>query len=490
MAARNHPPTEPAAPGGGTRLFWLGMLLLPIVLLLIGCVRVTGDAQNLLWLGIVCQVLGCILILLARPGGQQLVGTPVIMLYVIALSWLLLAAQGLQDWYFHLARSLMLVVPLTFFALQCLRDSGALGLRKARLLADRLSKRLDWPADLQGCRVLPEVKALREALQVDASPALNLLLHEQLQVRVAALAALEYRQTWQIGQPEMLLHLAKHTMEPEIKIGVVQALANLEERLLMEPLSELMFDPVPQVRHVAIEALLWNTEQRWSWLRSTVRTALAHPNAQHDGPLFRAGPLLPPEAVADLTAWASEKGTLAIRAALTLGVHYQQAMAHECDPVLCQELRRQLADVHAPAMLRLELAKLLNQHNELDDDTLHRLIDPASPAPLRLIAVEALLARGDSTESIAALRELARLPNREIALACADVVQRRLGVSLGLARNQPLPSVQSRLAADVARRVLVWASQADGLDEALALRPEAQQGSRSYSELESDSFRG
>jgi hypothetical protein len=355
-------------------------------------------------------------------------------------------------------------------------------LRRARYLADRLTKRRDWPGDLQACRILPEVKALRESLQIDASPALNLLAHPRLEVRISALAALEYRQSWQVGQPEMLLHLAKHTTEPEIKVGVVQALANLEDRLLIEPLAEFMFDPVAQVRHATVEALLWNTEQRWSWLRGAVRTALAHPNSQHDGPLYQDGPLLTPEAVGDMTAWAAEKGTLAIRAALTLGVHYNQALAHECDPMLCRELRRQLADVHAPAMLRLELGKILHQHNELDDATLHRLIDPLTPAPLRLIGVEALLARGESTEAVAALRELARLPNREIALATADVVQRRLNVPMGLMRGQPMPAVQTRLAADVARRVLQWTSQTESFEETSAGGPEAP-GSCLYSEI-------
>ncbi len=398
-----------------------------------------------------------------------------IILYVIALGWTLVAAQGLADWYFHLVQSVLLVLPLSFFAWQCLKDSGALVLRRARTLADRLSRRSDWPAPLAACRALPEVKALREALQVDATPGLNLLNHPRLEVRVAALAALEYRHNWLPGQPELLLHLAQHTTEPEIKIGVIQALANVEERTLIEPLAEFLFDTVAEVRQTAIEALLWNTEQRWTWLRSAVRIALAHPNAQHDGPLFQNGPQLPPDAVADLTAWAAEKGTLAIRAALTLGVHYNQILAQESDPVLLKELRRQLCDVHAPAVLRLELARILQQYRELDDGALRKLLDPASPAPLRLIAVETLLAHSDSTEAIAALRELARLPNREIALSTADVVQRRLGVALGLPRGQPLPPVQSKLAADVARKVLAWASNPEGnLEDSLAARPEGR----------------
>lgn len=472
-----HPPlttgTDKKTTGPWLRLAWLGVLLLPVGLLLGGSLRAGGTTQQLLWLGTVFQVLGCLVVLMNRQNLRVISATPTITMYVIALSWMLLAAQGPSDWYFHMSQAILMVVPLGFFGLQCLRDSGALAHRRARTLADRLSKRRDWPLDLLACRTLPEVKAMRESLQIDASPALNLLTHPRLEARVAALAALEYRQNWQVGQPEMLLHLAQRTPDPEIKIGCVQALANVEDRNLIEPLAELMFDPVPEVRKAAIEALLWNTDQRWPLLRNQVRQALAHPNGQEDGPLFQVGPVLPVEAVADLTSWSTEKGTLGTRAALTLGVHYQQVLAHGSEPVICEELRRQVVDVHAPAMLRLELARILHQHHELDNNVLHHLIDPSTPAPLRLIAVEALLAQGDSIEATAALRELARLPNREIALATADVVQRRLGVPLGLPRGQPLPLVQSRLAADVARRLLLWASQGESMAaEPLGARPE------------------
>src|SRR5207249_1090734 len=88
-----------------------------------------------------------------------------------------------------------------------------------------------------------------------------------------------------------------------------------------------------------------------------------------------------------------------------------------------------------------------------------------NPAPLRLIAVETLLAEHGqepaANGALGTLRDLARLPNREIALATADVIQRRLGVDLGLGLGQPLPPVHSRQAADITRRVMVWASQYD-----------------------------
>ena len=145
--------------------------------------------------------------------------------------------------------------------------------------------------------------------------------------------------------------------------------------------------------------------------------------------------------------------------ALTLGAHADQVLSQGHDPKLAQTLRDQVVDVHAPPLLRLELARVLHRHHELDDVVVRTLIEPSTPAPLRLIAVETLLGRGESPEATAALHDLARLPNREIALATAEVLQRRLGVDVGLPRNQPLPPVQSRQAADVARKVQLWSSR-------------------------------
>lgn len=446
-------------PGGALwlRLVQLGLLFLPLTLLLIACLR-RGDAAGLLWLGALFQALACVLALMSGAARQESSGPALIMLYVIGLSWLVLGNVGSDDWFLHLAQAVLLVVPLGFFGAQCLRESGAPALRRARQLAGRLANRADWPADLETCRLLPEVKALRQSLHVDASPALALLNSPRAEVRVAALAALEYRHNWQPGQPEVVLQLAQRAPEPEVRAAAVNALANLDDRVLIEALAEFLHDPSPLVRQTATEAVLWNTEGRWSWVRHAVRAALANPVGQEDGPLRLASNALTPEAVADLTAWAAEKGVLSMRAALTLGVHYAQVLAAGPDPSLVAELRKQLMNAHTPAMLRMELARLLSQHRELDGGELRRLLDPSTPAPVRLIAVEALLGESNCPEALAALHDLARLPNREIALATAEVVQRRLGVDLGLPRGQA-PPVYSRLAADVARRVLIWANQ-------------------------------
>jgi hypothetical protein len=220
-----------------------------------------------------------------------------------------------------------------------------------------------------------------------------------------------------------------------------------------------MHDPVPLVRLVATEAMMWNSELRWTWIRHIVRQTLADPALQDDGPLRLVGPALTPEVIADLHAWTAEKGFLAQRAALTLGVHYGRQLAAGSLPDLVSQLRKQLVDPRTAAMWRLELARLLQEQRELSHDDLRKLLDGTMPAPVRLIAIDALLAQGNSPEAVAVLHELARLPNREIALATAGIVQKRLGVDLGLAQGLPPPAIHTRTAAEVARRVLLWATQ-------------------------------
>lgn len=441
------------------------LLLLPLTLLLISSIRGTSTSPRLLWLGTLFQLLACGMSLFARPGRREPTGAAIIMLYVIALSWMVLGTLGSQDWFCHLAQSILLVVPLIYFGVQCLMESGAPAIRRARHLAYRLAHRRDWPEQLHDCRRLPEVKALREAVHLDASPALALLSNPRPEVRVAALAALEFRQNWQPGQPLIVLQLAQHAVEPEVRAAAINALANVNERMLIEALAEFLHDSSRLVRQTAAEALLWNTEQNWPCIRLAVRRALADPVCEDDGPIRHEGELLTPEAVADLTAWCAEKGFQSLRAALTLGCHYHRVLSLAPDAALVEQLRGQLRDGHTPPLLRLELVRVLYAFRELDSELLRQLIDSANPAPLRLIAVEALLQEGNSAEAVAALHELARMPNREIALGIAQVVQRRLGVDLGLPRDCPLPPLQSREAAEIARRVLIWAAHQDAGSE-------------------------
>jgi hypothetical protein len=78
-----------------------------------------------------------------------------------------------------------------------------------------------------------------------------------------------------------------------------------------------------------------------------------------------------------------------------------------------------------------------------------------------------LLQSGPHIQSIVCLREVGRVPNRELALSTADVVQRRLNIDMGLALNQPLPAASSSRAVEVQRRLMTWASRADHAENAL-----------------------
>src|SRR5205814_9814721 len=63
-------------------------------------------------------------------------------------------------------------------------------------------------------------------------------------------------------------------------------------------------------------------------------------------------------------------------------------------------------------------------------------------------------------KSIEVLGQVARQPNRELALQAAIIVQKYLQVDLGLAIGQPPPALHTRQAAEVTRRVIQWAEQA------------------------------
>jgi HEAT repeat protein len=381
------------------------------------------------------------------------------LLYLTALGWLWLGrgVSDLDDWYLHLAQAVLLIVSLLLFASQVLYESSAAEWRRAHTLARRLAERPHWPNALAACRLLPEVKAFREALHLDAAPALALLGNPRPQVRVAAFAALEFRKHWRRGQAEAVLQVARQSPEAPVRAAAMSALANLDDRLLIEQLSEFLRDPSSEVRRAASEALLWDTGTRWPWIRIAVRRALSDVHLPEDAALLPAGQLLTREAVKDLTAWAAEKGFLALRSAQLLVLHYQRSLAESDDEALIKDLRRQVADGQAPPALRIGLAHLLEQNQLLDHPLLDSLTGPMNPAPLRLIAADVLLAKGAHSGAVTALHEVGLLPNREIALTAADIIQRHLHLDMGLPVGQSPPPLHSRLAAEVTRRVMAWA---------------------------------
>jgi len=316
-------------------------------------------------------------------------------------------------------------------------------------------------------RSAPAVEALSQMKDPAVASILVRQLPEDFEADSGTLRALRG-----IGAPAIVgpLVQAMNNREYLTRTLAAELLGEVRDARAVEPLMAAARDEDKELRRAAIEALLWDCEKRWSWIRYAVRRVMADPLFITDGPLIPDGQVLSAEAVKDLTGWCAEKGTLSARAAQTLAAHYHRALTERVDPQIIRKLRETLADPHAPAILRLELGKLLQAHRELDADLLASLVDSANPGSLRLIACETILAdHADKpilrSLAASALKDLARLSNRELALATADVVQRRLGVDLGLGLGQPLPALHSRQATDITRRVMRWANQFDEAEE-------------------------
>jgi hypothetical protein len=360
----------------------------------------------------------------------------------------------------------LLLVAVGFFAAYALGASGAPELRRARKLAKRLASRTRWPEDLDACRHVAEVKELRDALRHEAAPAMTLLTDQPPSVRIAALASLEYRRSWRRGQPDLVLEIAKSDPQAEIRAAALLALGSVNQRLIVEEMAESLRDPASIVRQAAADALLWDCDRRWIWVRHAVHEALADPSFERDGPIALSVGRFTEQAVSDLAAWATESGPLGLRATQTLAHHYSDRITESNDPKLLGELRDHVASPRASAMLRIELATLLRRFGSFTPGLLETLLDPANPSPLRLFAVEALLQRSVDERSIEVLRQVAKQPNRELAMQAAIIVQKYLHVDLGLAIGQPPPALHTRQAAEVTRRVIQWA-------ESIPARPRA-----------------
>ena len=455
------------------------ILVLPSAVLLIGAI-VAGPAgvpagrQWLLWLGAALLFLTAMILVPQPKLSAPSTGLAIIALYVLTQVWLWYCLGSYhRHWYPHFAVGALLVVPIGLFAAVTLVRSGVQDLRRARLTARRLVARTDWPFDLNYCAALPEVVALRDAVHGDASPALALVDDPRPAVRVAALSAVAFRRHWQPGQAELIRMLAERADAPEVRAAAIRALAFSRDRQQVETLAQFLRDRSPIVRRAVAEVLFWDGERRWPFIRFGVHEALADPTLRDDGALPLAGATLPSQALADLADWSAEGGAQGVRAAVTLAAYYGHALSAGPNENLVAEIRRKLLDTTASTVLRMELAQLLLEHRLIDGAAMGALLLPDQPAPLRLVAADTVLADGPSDDATAALFEIARRPNREIALAVAQVVQRRLNVDLGV--RTPPPPVQSRQAAEITRRVMEWA--ANGPPDSDIVIPDSPMGS-------------
>ena len=167
---------------------------------------------------------------------------------------------------------------------------------------------------------------------------------------------------------------------------------------------------------------------------------------------------LPPTAVDDLLVWSSETGPVGKRSTQTLVRHFKKAIYEDGSPEVMNRMSAFVVNPKVPSPIRVELAHRLKAADAFPADVAGRLLGPANPTMLRVIAAGAILGQGPDPRAVAVLREAVKMPNREIALAAAGVVQKYLSVDLGLPVGSELPAANSREAAEVTRKVLQWAS--------------------------------
>lgn len=399
------------------------------------------------------------------------VGSTALITHGLALIWLLVMLPGLEErpWagvWAYAMEAWFAGVAIIILVQHWLIRSGAVLFRKARILSQHISTKEDWPPDLAACKDLPLTKEFRDAIVFDAAPAVDLLANRRPEVRMVALSALEFRATWRPGQIDQVLNYVQGEAVPAVRVAAINAVANVDERRPTELLSEALHDHDPRVRQAASDALFWDNRRPWEWMRNGVRATLADPKLHDCGSLLREGQTLPREGVQSFLAWAAERGQVSVRAAQTLAVYYLRALQERTEDVR-EDLMRCVLDPQAPPLLRIQFARLLAKNRMIDIPTLERLVDASNPAPLRLMASELLLSVGYNSSAVNCLREVSKLPNRELALDTARIVQNFLNVDMGLAVGAPPPPAGSPKAAEIARRLTLWAAKSESGENAL-----------------------
>lgn len=442
------------SPSPIARLIHYAILLGPAALL--GGLAVRYDSR-LLAIGAGAELLGAILFLRRGLAWKPPVSASVIMLYVMALGWCWFHTRDIQEPPAAFARGMLLLVPVVLLFAYDVARSGAESRRKARRLCHRLRRRRDWPADPTQVHRLPDVRALREAVESDASPVFGLFNEIQPELRMAAFAALEGRRRWRPAEIAVVLHKLNQMSEPAVRAVAISALAQATEPNTVLELAKFLRDPEPCVRLAAIRAALTNSVQRWGIVRESVRNYLADPRYANDGGLPGSARCLPAVAVCDLTAWAMEPVPLGSRSIRTLIEHYAHRLQGEIDYDLVSDLSGQIIDPNTPAGLRVEIAHLLRSFQLLTPDLLDRMTNSDQPGPIRLLAAEAMLMMNpNDSDALDVLRGLGRQPNRELALWVAKVLQKQLGLDMGLPADRL--SLQSKAAGEIVKRVQQWAT--------------------------------
>ena len=375
----------------------LCVLLLPAVLLAGSALREEDATQiYLLWLGTRVSVM-CLL--------SQLPQQPQLAAAAGAVGHHPLPARARLAVVLHeagrlvhsLCRAILVIVPLIVFGMQSLTESGATRLRRANLLAQRLARRKEWPTDLAACRTLPEVKAFRAAMGFDAAPGPGPAAHptdrgaHRRPGRPGVSQGLASRtgRDWSCKRPN-------RPSTPALRAAAISALGYLEDRGLVEMLAQFLPDPSPEVRKATAEALLWDSEHRWHWIRFAVRRLLSDPLYRQRRPADAGRPGADPGSGARFDRLVCGKRR-AVRpgrrdAGLAL-CHDPQRTSGPSRPCRtcksCWPIRRP-----RPCCV-WNWANCCSNSRNSNLPLLRKLLDPSNPAPLRLIACETILGSGD-----------------------------------------------------------------------------------------------
>ena len=436
--------------------FWAFLMLLaPAGMLAVAASQTDGVPRSIsLGVGVTLAVES--LYLLCRYGAARATGSAfLIAFYAVAALVIRFNSPDLDAAWTHALLALAILVPIWLIVQREVTTIGG-NSRRAKFLMRQLLSRREWPPTFADYRDCPIIRSLRENVRDNAAPVLPLLAHEDVRVQVAALAALEFHPAWKKGQAETVLQRATYTEQPTVRALAMMALTNVVKSKHIQALAPFLRDRAEEVRRAAAVAVLWDARSRWPEIRGDIRQALACPHAAKDGPLPCSGNL-PPIALQDLVSWSVESGPIGKRATQTLVRHCKKAIHEDGSPEAVERVSAMVASNQVPPAIRVELAHRLQAADAFPVHVAARLLGPANPTMLRVLAAGALLGHHENPEAVEVLREAAKQPNREITLAAARLVQRYLSVDLGLPAGGELPPTNSREAAEITRRVLRWA---------------------------------
>ena len=447
--------SAPCRPSPLRRLGLAVVLLFPAVLLVSSVLWVQTAPFPAVLIGMGCTVaVSAFGILVQWGAGRVLSSRFLLLFYLIAYAALRFVSPDLTSPWCHAALALCLLTPVGVFMFRELTATGG-NIRRAKFLLSEVARQDEWPDRHDDLRQLAPIRALREALRENPAPALPFLSHPNPKVQAVVLTALEFQPSWRKDQADAVIHRANFTDEPLVRAAAVLALASVTKGRHLTCLVPFLSDASAEVRRAAGIALLWDARTRWPELRSHVREALSQPHAAKDGPLPCSG-TLPATAVNDLLMWAGEAGLIGKRATQTLLRHCKKAVEEDGSAEAIERMVSLLQDVKVTAAIRVEIAHRLKDTDHLAPEVAVKLLGSGQPTMLRVIAAGAMLSRREDPRAVEVLKDAAQQPNREIALAAALIIQKFLGVDMGLPMGGEAPNPNSRLAAEVTRKVMQW----------------------------------